>query len=327
MCRNALFDLAPSTSGRLDQASTSDGDRDEALERVVSAILAADPTGSRTARVLRRTFDQLYDGQRTGRYKWDQLYKTEKTHFGTLFEINLRRALDDVITDGAVLDYQIADSDVDCKYSFRFGGWMLPPECIGQLLLVCTASDEHAEWSLGVVRARPEYLRDGRNRDLKTGLNDRGRQAIQWLTWAASLPPNALLQAPPQVVDAIMGKSSGQRRLNHLFKELTNVRIGRNTVATVAQQDDYMKRVRYNGGSRSALQADGYIILGDYRAHQDIARRLGAAVPESGEFVSLRVTSCDASHPLSAFIEGAHWRIAGESEANQPAPTLSLRPS
>ncbi len=28
---------------------------------------------------LRQTLDQLYDGVRTGRYRWDQLYKTEKT--------------------------------------------------------------------------------------------------------------------------------------------------------------------------------------------------------------------------------------------------------
>ena len=64
---------------------------DDALEQVVAALISIDPSGARFARVFRETFDQLYDGQRTGRYKWDQLYKTEKTHYGTLIEINLQR--------------------------------------------------------------------------------------------------------------------------------------------------------------------------------------------------------------------------------------------
>jgi hypothetical protein len=49
------------------------------LAAVAAEVRKLDPCGTRTARVLRETFDQLYDGQRTGRYRWDQLYKTEKT--------------------------------------------------------------------------------------------------------------------------------------------------------------------------------------------------------------------------------------------------------
>ncbi|MCX2746280.1 NaeI family type II restriction endonuclease [Arthrobacter sp. MI7-26] len=37
--------------------------------------MAADPDGSLTARVFRSTFIQFYDGRRTGRYRWDQLFK------------------------------------------------------------------------------------------------------------------------------------------------------------------------------------------------------------------------------------------------------------
>jgi hypothetical protein len=57
---------------------TSQAAIDTELESVKAAILKLDPHGSRTAQVLRDTFDQLYDGQRTGRYRLDQLYKTEK---------------------------------------------------------------------------------------------------------------------------------------------------------------------------------------------------------------------------------------------------------
>ncbi len=37
---------------------------------------------------------------------WDQLFKTEKTHCGTLVEINLHREFK--FQDGTKLDYQIA---------------------------------------------------------------------------------------------------------------------------------------------------------------------------------------------------------------------------
>ncbi|MDR0783081.1 MAG: NaeI family type II restriction endonuclease, partial [Propionibacteriaceae bacterium] len=88
---------------------------DAQLVEIVDAIVAADPDGSRAARVFRETFDQLYDGEHTGRYSVTQLYKTEKTHFGTLIEINLRREFSDIICDGDKLDYQIAGHDIDCK--------------------------------------------------------------------------------------------------------------------------------------------------------------------------------------------------------------------
>ena len=64
---------------------------DPELRVVADELMSHDPDGSRIARVLRRTYDMLLDGQHTGRYRWDQLYKTEKTHFGTLVEINLQR--------------------------------------------------------------------------------------------------------------------------------------------------------------------------------------------------------------------------------------------
>ena len=72
---------------------------DSAREEVVEAFRTADPDGTRAAAVFPATYDQLYDGQHTGRFRWDQLFKTEKTHFGTLLEINLRREFDDVIDD------------------------------------------------------------------------------------------------------------------------------------------------------------------------------------------------------------------------------------
>src|SRR3954447_21911341 len=139
------------------------GDPD--LDEVVAELERLDTDGSRFAQVLRDTLDQLYDGQRTGRYRWDQLHKTEKTHCGTLVEINLHRAFE--FEDGTVLDYRIAGVDVDCKYSQSLGGWMIPPEAHGHLCLVVWADDGQAVWSAGLVRTTIERLNTGGNRDRK----------------------------------------------------------------------------------------------------------------------------------------------------------------
>lgn len=51
---------------------------DAALMHVVAAWRRADPDLGRVSRIMRQTFDQLYDGQHTGRFRWDQLYKTDR---------------------------------------------------------------------------------------------------------------------------------------------------------------------------------------------------------------------------------------------------------
>jgi hypothetical protein len=301
---------------------------DLALVDVFRAFERADPDGTRTARMMRRTLDQLYDGQRTGRYSWAQLHKTERTHFGTLFEINLRREFDDVIDEGVHLDYRIRGHDVDCKFSQRIGGWMIPPEAIGHLLFLGYVNDGASEFAVGVVRASPDHLRPGANRDAKVGLNAVGRDAVRWLHRPGALPPNVLLQADPVDVDAIFAPGlSGQARVNELFRRVVRQRIGRNAVATVAQQDDFMKRVRENGGARSILRPEGYVILGgDYSLHRWVAGQLGVPVPDPGEMVSVRLTEANATDVNTIEVAGSLWRTADDGElVSGPAPFIPHR--
>lgn len=296
---------------------------DEEVERVDAAWRQADPDNERASRVLRETFDQLYDGLRTGRFRWEQLFKTEKTHFGTLIEINLRREFNDLIDDGARLDFKIAGIEVDCKYSQRMGGWMIPPEGVNQVLLVMTADDVLGRWSLGLIRATADILNGGSNRDQKKTLSMEGRGRIAWLAQSEPLPPNALIGLDESVIERIFGAGSGQKRVNELLRSVLNRRIGRNTIATVAQQSDYMKRVRANGGARSQLAPEGILVLGDYREHRQMAAALGAVVPEKGETVSVQVVS--ASQPAIGVVEiqGRLWRLAALGESpNEAAPIL-----
>lgn len=285
---------------------------DPALDEVATFLASLDPNGRRFGRVFRETFDQLYDGQRTGRYRVEDLFKTEKTHFGTLIEINLQREFG--FEDGGPMDFRIAGHEVDCKFSLT-SNWMLPPECFGQLLMLTEASDVTSCWGIGLIRADHANLRPGRNRDGKTGLNDVGRGRVHWLFKDAAMPPNALLQLPAQDVTRIMGLSSGQARVNELLRTAVGRRLTRNVIATVARQQDYMKRIRENGGARTALRSEGILVLsGDYTQQASLAEQLGTQVPGPGEVVSVRVVPTEAGAGVR--IGNGNWRLAGPGETS-----------
>jgi hypothetical protein len=300
----------------MNHQSTSDTE----LDSVATEIMRLDPAGSRTAQVIRNTLDQLYDGQRTGRYRWDQLYSTEKRQGGKLVEINLQREFK--FQDGTKLDYQIAGVEVDCKYSQTRCAWMIPPEAHGHLCLVLWADDPSSQWSMGIVRTTLERLNTGGNRDRKATLNQEGRDAIVWLFDHAPLPPNVLLQLDRELVDKIMALRSGVKRVNELFRVALGMRVGRGVVATVGEQVDYMKRVRYNGGARGYLQPEGIIVLGQYQSHVALALSLGLPSPSHGESVSARITPAQRSGPGVAEIGGKLWRLAKPGDAIVPAPRL-----
>ena len=295
---------------------------------VEAELYGLDPTGDQVATVLRDTLDQLYDGQRTGRWKYDQLHKTEKTYMGTLVEINLHRQFG--FDDGDATDYRIAGIEVDCKYSMTFGGWELPPEAIDHLCLLITASDEASNWSAGLIRVREEYLRDRRNRDSKRQLSAAARSRIRQL-WPrhGHLAENIFLHMDPRDRERVFsaqarrGTQHGRAKTNELFRTVQRRIVRRAEVATVAQQDDFMKRARGNGGARTALQAEGILVLG----HQDndplVAAALGLPVPRKGEFVSARVVPAheDRDDPV-AVIGGRRWVLARPGDPQVPAPMI-----
>ncbi|GAB2948136.1 NaeI family type II restriction endonuclease [Nonomuraea fastidiosa] len=297
-------------------------DYDPALEEVFSHLMMLDELGPRLGKVVRRTFDMLLDGQHTGRFRWEQLHKTEKTHCGTLIEINLQREFG--FADGHVLDYSIAGHEVDCKYAQNIASWMIPPEAVDQLILGLWANDKKGRWSAGLVRASEENLNPGRNRDVKRTLNHTGRQAIRWLFKDEPLQENILLSLPDDDIDAIFRSTSGQKRINELFRRVQGRRISRTVVATVAMQEDYMKRVRGNGGARSALRPEGIVIFGQYRNHVEAAKALGLPTLGPGESMSIRLARKRAHHAglPSITLNGEEWVAALPDDPPEMAPEL-----
>ena len=197
-------------------AASGPGAGDAELAAVAAELTGLDRDGTQMAAAIRGALDMLLDGQHTGRYRWNQLHKTEKTHAGTLVEIALARTL--ALADGTALDYTIAGADVDCKFSHRLGGWMIPPEAEAKLLLLVQASDEEGTWSAGLIRASEENLSPAGNRDGKRTLNERGRAAVGWLHLRSPLQENALIKLPERDVAAVFALPSGQQRVNELFR-------------------------------------------------------------------------------------------------------------
>ncbi|MFE9772957.1 NaeI family type II restriction endonuclease [Streptomyces sp. NPDC005931] len=297
-------------------------------------LLGLDPKGERFARVLRETIDQLLDGEHTGRYDWDDLHKTEKTHAGTLVEINLLREFG--FASGIDMDYLIEGVEVDCKFSQKLYGWMIPPEALDEICLVVWADDHQSLWSAGLLRANRDKLTTSGNvtkkgnRDGKFRLTREHHSLVSWLWHKEPLEENLLLHISPDIRAAIFSagsgskRSPGQARVNELFRLVQKRRISRTVVRTVAQQKDYMKRVRYNGGAREKLRNEGILICGDYPNHQAVAAQLGLPVPQEGENVSIRVVEAKPHHQgqPSVVLEGRRWAEAGPADPAERAPLL-----
>jgi hypothetical protein len=115
--------------------------------------------------------------------------------------------------------------------------------------------------------------------DGKRTLNERGRATVRWLHFRAQLQENVLIKLPERDVAAVFALPSGQQRVKELFRRAQRMRVSRTVVATVAMQDDYMKRVRDGGGARDQLRAEGIVIFGDYAGDQVLAAALGLPRP------------------------------------------------
>lgn len=234
---------------------------------------------------FRSAIDEVIDTARTGRYFLADLEKTEKTYLGTKFEILLRDWLD--VPHGVVLDLSIGGREVDVKSTTGgASGWMIPPEALNQLCILLRVNEIDSTCAVGLARARPAYLRTGQNRDAKTSFSAAGRANIWWLVQDFSYTANFWSQIDAQTRRQIMAPRGGKERLARLFELCLEVPVSRVLIASIAAQDDFMKRIRRNGGARDILAPKGIAILyaeTDRELLQGFALQIG-----SREFVSYK---------------------------------------
>lgn len=234
---------------------------------------------------FRSAIDEVIDTARTGRFTLAELEKTEKTYLGTKFENLLRDWLQ--VPRGVVLDLLIGGQEVDVKSTTGGGsGWMIPPEAIDRLCILLRVNEDKSLCAVGLARARPAYLRPGLNRDAKTGFSAVGTRNIWWIALDFPYTPNFWTQIDPDLRDRIMAPRGGTERLATLFENCLETSVSRVLIASIAAQDDYMKRIRRNGGARDLLAPKGIAILYS-EIDRELMQTLGITFG-TREFVSYR---------------------------------------
>ncbi len=239
-------------------------------------------------KMIRKALDEVIDTPRSGRLRLDQIEKTEKTYIGTKIEILFRNFIG---FPKGILDLNIDGMDVDIKNTVT-GNWMIPQEAFGKPCILISADEKKALCNLGIFVAWPEYLSKGTNRDKKKSIPKSNFKYIHWLLFEQPYPKNIWEDADPLKVKKIFKPEGGTERLVQLFKEMQEVPISRTVIEGIAQQKDYMKRLRKNGGARDKLASEGIALLsGAY--DKALIKKLGLPACSREEFISYQVKTAE----------------------------------
>jgi hypothetical protein len=254
-----------------------------AIERaIISAGGGFDAFTEMVTGLFRQAFDEVIDAPRTNRFTLNEIEKTEKTYIGTKVEILLRNFLG--MPKGKILDLLVDGVEVDIKMTTA-RDWMIPRESIGRPAILMKADERSALCDVGLVVCRPEYLRTSNNQDKKGQIAAAQYVHIWWILRRQPYPKNFWEVLPVSERKAIMEAGTGKWRLAELFERIQGQPISRSQVEAIAQQDDYMKRLRKNGGARDILGPKQIAILWGSK-DRDLIDKFGLGPVTAKEFVS-----------------------------------------
>jgi Restriction endonuclease NaeI len=191
------------------------------------------------------------------------------------------------------MDFLIGGREVDVKSTTGGkSGWMIPLEAKNQLLILLRINEDRSTCAVGLVRARAEYLRSGENRDRKTSFSAEGTRNIWWMVQDFAYTPNFWTLISADLRAQIMSPRGGTERLTVLFENCLEIPVSRVLISSIAAQDDFMKRIRRNGGARDNLAPKGIAILYS-ETDRALMQQLGLSFG-TREFVSYkpRVRTC-----------------------------------
>jgi hypothetical protein len=225
-------------------------------------------------RLLRQAIDEVIDSYRSGRFTVAELEKTEKTYLGTTIE------------KGKILDLDVDGIEVDVKNTIG-KNWTIPNEAHNHPCLFISTDEKKAVCTVGLMLVRPEVLNPGRNRDQKATVAAASFEHIHWLLFNAPYPENFWEKIGGAALKKLTAPRGGTDRLVLLFRNYPNQPISRTIVQALAQQKDYMRRLRANGGARDLLSKEGVALLsGNY--DRAIIERLGLPAIGKDYFVSFK---------------------------------------
>lgn len=235
-------------------------------------------------RLLRQAIDEVIDTPRSRRYTVSELEKTEKTYIGTKIEILLRNHLR--LERGEILDLNVDGVEVDVKNTVRVT-WTIPNEALGHPCILIGANEATSVCQFGLIVIHEDILNLGRNRDQKTTIKKEELRAAHWILKDFPYPPNFWQQLPPAVRETITSPHGGNDKVAMLFRVHQRQAISRSTVESLAQQKDYMRRIRKNGGARDLLRSERIALLsGKY--HKELIAALGLQRCARDEFIAVR---------------------------------------
>ena len=166
---------------------------------------------------------------------------------------------------------------------------MIPTEAFGHPCLLVAADEDRARCHMGLFVAHLDSLTTGENKDAKKSISAHGFTQILWLLDNQPCPPNFWRTVAADAVERIFAGTTGNDRMMALFREVQRRPIARAVIEAVAQQQDFMRRIRGDAGrgTRDRLAAEGIVLLsGQYDAALIVA--LGLRPCSGSEFISCR---------------------------------------
>jgi hypothetical protein len=239
--------------------------------------------GTMIGEIIRTSIDRVVQTPKTSRLFYDHLEPTEKTYIGTCVEIELRSQLR--LPKGPHMDLLVAGHDTDVKFSRLFGGWMIPEEAYGKACILISADDATSRFSAGIIVAKNEYLRHGKNKDKKLGVAAAARSNILWLFRDEPYPRNFWLDVATGTIARIASARSGNERMATFVREVLDRPFSRKIVEDVGAQDDFMRRIRADNGSRNGtrdvLLSEGIVVVhGHRKATRALLKKFGFELPK-----------------------------------------------
>jgi len=236
--------------------------------------------------LLKDAIDFVLDPVRTARTAIKDLDNVEKTFIGLKVEHVLRDFLD---VPKGLRDLEIDGIDVDIKNTVGTT-WMIPPETYRNeepCLLIAIADGEKQCW-LGLMLARNEYLGSGGNRDGKRSVVTKGLNSILWLVEGVPLPLSRWDGIDMAKFRELRKLKGGSKRAAAFFRDNLWMPVHRSIIQSLLfDQNDYMKRVRGNGGARDILRKEAIALL-SWTYHKELFRLFGLADSTKDDFIAIK---------------------------------------
>lgn len=281
---------------------------DPAADKVVAALTQGTlKFAARMGRVLRTSYDQLYQGARTGRYQVAQLSDAERRHFASLVELGLAQEFPELMLPGRRVSFQVAGVELACVVD-----WQVSPECMGELMLGISCADEPSQFSLGIVRCRQEWLDPGRQ------LTAIGQDNIRWLAHNEPFPAQPL--ADPTTRKAVFGAAEPAGRLAELCRRALGQVLSPGVLATVAAPIG-----AHLPAAQQLLVREGILLVacpgaffGNSIARQLIELWQLPSCPPADAIIPVRLRPAGADAPGAVLIGGQVF-APGSAPADSPA--------